>query len=259
MRETRFEAIQSPLQADLDRIADGVVDSLNVDMALFSVSYNQALVSLGISASTSRSKEGRVHNPAEFICTETIQSDAPILIPDTRIDPRTKDLPLVCDGTVLSYIGVPVHNAEIGAIGAICAVISSPRNWSPADLKYIKAVSLSIENLVLREMYRLESANASNLAAEYDQIIAAFTLVRADPTSIHDRKGRLVFANRALIEHVDDRELQSSELTDTLLSITPGQSVTFSVSSGERLIVNRLTTSSGYHVCQWTFEQGRLN
>lgn len=255
MRETRFEAIHSPLQADLDRIAESVVDSLGVDMALFSVIHNETLVSLGISASVAHSKEGRVHNLTDLICRQTIQRNAPIMITDARNDPTTQDIPLVRQGVAVGYLGVPVQNAEIGVIGAVCGISSAPRSWSDADLRYLTAISLTVENLVLREMYRLESTNASNLAAEYDQIISAFSIVRADPTSIHNREGSLVFANRALTEYVRDSELQCPKLIKALLAISEKGSILLRVDGGVEFRISRQRTSSGYHVFHWTYER----
>ncbi|MEM9425752.1 MAG: GAF domain-containing protein [Pseudomonadota bacterium] len=255
MRETKFAAIRSPLQADLDRIAEDVVAGLGVDMALFSVTHNQTLVSLGISQSVARSKEGRVHNLTDLICRQTIQRNAPVMITDARNDPTTKEIPLVRQGAAVSYLGVPVQNAEIGVIGAICGVSSTPRSWSEADLRYLTAISLTVENLVLREMYRLESTNASDLAAEYDQIISAFSIVRADPTSIHDQEGSLVFANRALTEYVGDRELQCPKLTKSLLAISEKGSNLLRVESGAEFRVSRQRTSSGYLVFHWKYER----
>ncbi len=259
MRETKIGTIQSPLQADLDKIADGIVDSLGVDLALFSASYNNALVALGISGSFSRTEKGRFFDPADTICSSVIESDSPLIITDAKSDLLTCSNKYVQTGLVAGYVGIPIHNAEIGAIGALCGVTSEPRDWSEADLRYLEAVGQSVENLVLREMYRLESADASNLLSEYDQIIAAFSLVRADATSIHDRSGRLVFANKALMEHVSDDELQSRALTEKLLYGTSEDELRVSVETGKRFVVRRVRTNSGYLVCQWSLDGTMLN
>ncbi len=158
----------------------------------------------------------------------------------------------VANGTVSGYIGVPIRNAELGAIGAVCGVTSRPRNWQSSDLNYLKAVALSVENLILREMYRLESADANSLVSEYDQIIAAFSLVRAHPTSIHDRNGRLVFANKALSEIVSDADLESSTVRRALQRPLSDDPLRMKIPDSQMsYLLSRRETSSGYFVCQW--------
>lgn len=259
MRETKLGKIHSPLHADLDRITDGIVESLGVDMALFSVSSNNSLISLGLSESIVRMKDMRVHDPADLICNQVIQSNAPLVVPDARTDPQTSGNRHVREGLVAGYIGVPIQNAEVGAIGALCGITTAPRNWSDSDLRYLSAVALGIENLILREMYRLECADVSNLASEYDKIIAAFSLVRAEPTSIHDGSGRLVFANKALMEYVNENDLQTAAVTSALLETSGEATLQLGIASGARFSVTRVRTSSGYYVCHWAPDDVRLN
>lgn len=259
MREAKIGEIQSPLQADLDRIANGIVDTLGVDMGMFSISYNSALVALGISGSISRVGGSRFLEPSDIICTRVIQQDAPLVIPDALCDAQICDNRFVQSGVVAGYLGVPIRNADIGAIGAVCGITSTPRDWSEADLRHLEAIAQNVENLILREMYRLESADASNLISEYDQIIAAFSLVRAEATSIHDNTGRLVFANRALMDQVDEAELQSAALTEILLGDKWQAPVRIKVQKGARFAVTCLKTGSGYSVCQWTPDETMLN
>jgi GAF domain-containing protein len=235
------------------------VNNLGVDAGLCSISYNNALVALGISGSISGVGESRILDPSYMICSKVIQQDAPLVITDARNDPRTCENRFVRSGQIFAYIGVPVRNAEIGAIGAVCVFTAGPREWSTADVRYVEAIAETVENLILREMYRLESADASNLLSEYDQIISAFSLVRAEATSIHDNLGRLVFANRALMEHVEDDELQSSAMKEVLLGDAGQDPVRLTVQAGTRFAVTRQKTGSGYSVCQWTPDETMLN
>ncbi len=252
MREATIGSIQSPLQADLDGIAETIVDTLGVDIALLSLASNSELVSLGLSANIGRTRENRHHVPSDLLCLNVIENNEALVLPDARAHPDFRFVRYVANGTVSGYLGVPIRNAELGAIGAVCGVTSSPRNWRASDLHYLEAVALTVENLILREMYRLESADASSLASEYDQIIAAFSLVRADPTSIHDRNGRLVFANRALSDVVSDADLQSGAVMRRLRQPLTEDPLRVQVPDSHlAFLVSRTETNSGYFVCQW--------
>lgn len=259
MRETKFGMIQSPLQADMDRIADEIVEYLNADMAFLSVTHNSVMVSLGLSSTAKSAGSSRTHMPADMVCLQTMQTDMPLALRDARDDPFASQTRYVREGIVAGYIGVPIQSAEIGAIGSICGVTQTPRDWSDADLRYLKAISENVENLILREMYRLESLDATSLASEYDQIIAAFALVRAEATAIHDGTGRLVFANRTLTDQVEDIELESTRFKSVLLA-TPGEGpVDYRAASGVDFVLTRLRTGSGYIVSQWKPVISRLN
>lgn len=259
MRKERLRAIHSPLQEELDRIADDIVECLDADMALLSLTNDALLVSLGMSGSVGRSKGMRHHIPENLVCFDTIVSGEPLILTNARDHHRASTTPFVLDGTVQGYIGVPIRNAELGAIGAVCGITSTPRNWSASDLQYLRAVSLSVENLILREMHRLESENACNLASEYDNIIAAFAIVRAEPTSIHDEAGNLVFANRALTDNVSDAELQGEAIVSALRQRDKDTVIDYTSAAGIRYAVSRQRTASGYSVCQWSPRSHRLH
>lgn len=259
MRETRIGLVQSPLQVDLDRIAEDLLDSLHVDMALISIQHNNALVSLGVSSTVLKAGMNRTHSADDTVCLHVVRENTPLMLADARIDPMTSSLGCVKAGIVAGYIGVPIQNAEIGAIGAICGISGTPRDWSEEDLRYLKALAGTVENLILREMYRRESADASSLATEYDNIIAAFSLVRAEATSIHDTEGRLVFANRALTQIVDEASLENERVTSIFRCEQSPAKTCLRLAKGTRLVVTPQKTASGYWVCHWQTDERQLN
>lgn len=258
MREGTIGEIQVPIQADLDRIADTVVRNLGVDIAILSMLKNRHLIALGLSSSVLRTRETTFHAPGDLVCFKTLETETALILPDARLDETAAGTQYVAGGLVVGYLGVPILNREVGAIGVVCGVTSTPRDWSERDIDYLWSVAQSIENLVMREMYRLESADASNLASEYDQIISAFSLVRAEPTSIHDATGRLVFSNAALTTHVSDDDLESDIVTEILKHEDDGIS-SVTTRAGHLFRVARIRTGSGYYVCQWSLEPTRLN
>lgn len=259
MRETRIGLVQSPLQVDLDRIAEDIIETLNADMALISVVNNNSLVSLGVSSTVMNVRPDRKHEVGDMVCFHVVKEDTPFLVSDARTHPETHSIGYVRAGLVSGYIGVPIQNAEVGAIGAICGVTLEPRNWSKSDLRYLEALSLSVENLILREMYRQETADAAELATEYDNIIAAFSLVRAEATSIHDREGRLVFANRALTQNVDDVGLQSDTVIQAFHRSGDEDRFQIRLHNGRRFVISRQLTGSGYWVCHWQSDDRRMH
>lgn len=260
MREGKIGIVQSPLQTALDSVAEDIVQTLGVDIALINLTTNTELVSLGIAGNFGRTRKDRLHVPSDLVCLRVIETNEALVLSDARTHTDFKFMRYVANGTVSGYLGTPIQNAEIGPIGAVCAISSAPRHWQTSDLRFLKTVGATVEHLILREIYRLESADASLLASEYDEIIAAFSLVRAEPTSIHDRDGRLVFANRALAEIVNESELETRDVVRMLQGLVTEEPVRLAIPRlRENFLVRRVETPTGYFVCHWTPEPDHVH
>lgn len=259
MTDGRLGAEDEPIQNGLDLLADRIVEDLKCDLSLLSFAHNDKLVSLGLSSSTGQRAEMRVHEPEHLICLRTIRSDRIVALQDARSEPDFLDNRHVSDGSVVAYLGVPIHNAELGAVGAVCAINRQPHKWSDADRYYLQSVALSVENLVLRRMHRLEADETGQVLGKHDDVIMAFSLVRADPTSIHDRTGRLVYSNKALSDHVPEHELNTPKMRMALGRNRGTSSFAFRTTVGLGFRVEHRETGSGYHVCGWHLDLSRLN
>ena len=68
-------------------------------------------------------------------CTHTIQQRTPMIVDDARLDPRYADSPLVIGPPhIRSYAGVPLRTSEGYNVGALCAMDTNPRSFSPAEI-----------------------------------------------------------------------------------------------------------------------------
>ena len=258
MQERALGTVHTPLQADLDQLSGAVLHDLDADVVVLFFPYKPGLAALGLSSPIWRGADGRIPLAA-LASLETVASNGSIRLTDARQHETFKSLKVVAEGQARGFLGVPIRNEEHGAFGSLCAVCAEPRKWLAVEEVYLRAVSRGVEHIILKEMYRLESADASKTLSEYDQIISAFSMVRADPTSIHDRSGRLVFANRALAQHIGDAELSGHSLKDAVTA-TPmtGQRV-FLAKDGTLYRLTRHVTRAGYVVCHWKPETGALN
>lgn len=261
MREGTIGKIQSPLQADVEQTIRSLLEICDADFVVFSLAKrNVQLVALGLTSEVSCARAGPAD--AEFAWTrpDWTSRTSQLVLSDARSVPEFRDQPSVADGTICGYLGSAIENSEVGPIGTISVITSNPREWAEADVQYLNATVLAVETLILRELYRLESVDAVSLVSEYDKIIAAFTLVRAAPTSIHDQSGRLVFANRDLSDSVEIFELDKVfDMAKFAAPVDGSPLRVFSRRSGATYEVRRTTTSSGYFVCQWSVDAGRLN
>jgi len=83
---------------------------------------------------------------AQWLCTQTAASGAPLAITDTSADGRVAELAPVVSGMVASYLGVPLHGQDGHVVGALCVFASAPRTWSSSDVTLLGDLAAAAVN-----------------------------------------------------------------------------------------------------------------
>ena len=60
-----------------------------------------------------------------------VATGAPLLVQDARGHPLVADNLAVPDLGVLAYLGMPLATADGHVLGALCAIDTAPRTWTP--------------------------------------------------------------------------------------------------------------------------------
>ena len=129
--------LDSPPEAVYDRITRAAVDALGVPHAavvLIDVDrqFFKSTVGLG------RRSEDERQTPLErSVCQYAVTTGKPLIIEDARVDPVFKNHPVVRDGTVVAYIGIPLIDNERNAIGTLCVFDTRPRMWGPGHVQIL--------------------------------------------------------------------------------------------------------------------------
>lgn len=98
-------------------------------------------------------------------CTHTIQQRDALIVEDAAADPRFASSPLVVGPPrVRSYAGIPLRTPEGYNVGALCAMDTRPRRFSPADI----AILGNFANIVCDEL-------ELRLIAQVDHLTGALT------------------------------------------------------------------------------------
>lgn len=98
-------------------------------------------------------------------CTHTIQQREPLIVENALEDPRFANVPMVAGPPyVRSYAGVPLRTPEGYNVGALCAIDTRPRRFSPADI----AILSNFANIVCDEL-------ELRLIAQMDHLTGALT------------------------------------------------------------------------------------
>lgn len=98
-------------------------------------------------------------------CTHTIKQREPLIVEDAQNDERFAASPLVTGAPYIrSYAGVPLRTPEGYNVGALCAMDTRPRRFSPADI----AILSNFANIVCDEL-------ELRMIAQVDQLTGVLT------------------------------------------------------------------------------------
>ncbi len=78
--------------------------------------------------------EARAAPREASICSLMLEERAPLAIPDTLADPRTRELGAVTEGGLRFYAGVPLMSSEGHVLGSLCVADTYPREISAAQM-----------------------------------------------------------------------------------------------------------------------------
>ncbi|HEX7821836.1 MAG TPA: EAL domain-containing protein [Sphingobium sp.] len=100
-------------------------------------------------------------------CAHAITQGEVMVVEDARLDPRFHDNPLVLDGFIRFYAGVPLLAPSGHALGALCIVDSEPRaGFGTDDRARLKDLArLAADKLELRRLERSAELGASRFEA----------------------------------------------------------------------------------------------
>ena len=138
--------------AALDRLSELAARMLRASAAQISlIGEEQSIIGAAGAAATIPARLP----VAQTVCTHVAESGEPVRIPDAARDARTAELPLVLEGAVGAYLGVPLSVAGV-VVGALCVFEEAPREWSDDDEALLASLAQSVS--VELELSSLESS-----------------------------------------------------------------------------------------------------
>ena len=171
----RYEILDTPREASFDRITGLVRAVLTVPISTLSLidadrQWYKSCV--GMDSSDLRRELS--------FCTHTIQSRAPLCVPDALKDPRFAEYPSVTgEPYIRSYLGIPLVTPDGYNLGALCALDVKPREFSDGQIEVMKSFAALAENeLELRRIAQIDSLTGAvtrrSFLLEMEKAIAKF-------------------------------------------------------------------------------------
>ncbi len=78
-------------------------------------------------------------------------SGEPLIVDDTSVHPLLADSPVVHDGSVRSYAGIPLTDRHGQVVGTLCAWDGQPRHWTGSQIQILEDLSTVIQAKIFAE------------------------------------------------------------------------------------------------------------
>jgi len=130
--------MDAPRERIYDRIADMAAEALAAPGAAISLVDRDRQFFVSLHGSATEDPKERQTSIDRSVCQYAVASGQPLVIADARVDPVLKYNPAVADGTVVSYLGIPLIDADEHALGTLCVWDTSPREWTSGHVTTLR-------------------------------------------------------------------------------------------------------------------------
>jgi PAS domain S-box-containing protein len=134
-------------------------------------------------------------------CAYTILSDGLLVVANARKDPRFSANPLVTGAPhIAAYAGAPIRLACGARLGAVCAIDTTPRDWTDAELAHLQRSARLVSRHIDTRRAHIEQHRQRFLeralegsAARYRSVIGSMT----EGMVVQGPSGAIIDCNRA--------------------------------------------------------------
>ena len=130
------------------------------------------------------------------ICKHVVAANAPLVISDARDHPLARDNPAVHDLNAVAYLGVPLLGPDGDVLGAVCAIDSTPRDWSEDDIETLAVLSQAVTSEIGAHLYRRERERFEEAQRAGEARTAEILESIDDAFYAIDREWRVRYVNR---------------------------------------------------------------
>jgi PAS domain S-box-containing protein len=139
-----------------DRLARLTCRLLQAPTALISLVTADRQVLMGAHGLPEPWVSSRQSPLSHSICQHVVSGKVPIIIADARSHPLVRDNSAVRELLAVAYLGVPLLGPDGEILGAVCAMDSTPRDWSEDDIETLSVLSQAVTSEIGAHLYRKE-------------------------------------------------------------------------------------------------------
>ncbi|MGQ9406628.1 GAF domain-containing protein [Mycolicibacterium gilvum] len=130
--------LDAPRDVAFDRIADMAATALGAPGAAITLVDVDRQFFVAMHGSASDEPDARETPLERSVCQYAVAAGQPLVVTDARTDPVLKYNPAVTDGTVVSYLGIPLMDSGQHAIGTLCVWDTIPRDWTSGHVTTLR-------------------------------------------------------------------------------------------------------------------------
>ena len=139
------------------KLAGSVLDAPNSHVSVLEVEEGRQLIA---------ASAGSLFDPMDHceirlddsICQHVLATRETVTISDLQADPRTRDIGILKDRNLRSYIGSPIHTTTGRVIGSLCCITTEPRVWSARDIDVLEKLARCVDDVVKARTLALEES-----------------------------------------------------------------------------------------------------
>ena len=147
--------LDSPAERRFDRLTRLAASALRVPVSSITLVDAERQFFKSAVGFASPWAERRETPLSHSFCRHVVESEAPLIVPDSRAHPLVANNPAVDELGVAAYIGLPIADPAGVVIGSVCAIDNSARDWAESDLEILADVAA----LVQREIAERQQSN----------------------------------------------------------------------------------------------------
>lgn len=143
-----------------DKVAELVRDLVGVPTAMVTLVDQQRQVFPGAVGLPEPWQAHRSTPLSHSFCKYVVDRSAALVVNDSRADPLLGLSPAVSDLAVIAYAGTPITDLTGEVVGALCAIDSTPREWTSDELETLRGLADAC-SATLRQRARTGSNHAA--------------------------------------------------------------------------------------------------
>jgi hypothetical protein len=209
----------------LDSYAGLVARQLDVPVALVSLVGSGGQVSPGAVGLPEPWATQRSVPLTHSLCQHVVADAVPLFVEEASAHPQLRSNGAVRDWGVTAYGGAPLTDRDGSAVGALCAIDTRPRRWTPRDIQLLVGLaelcSDQLDHEIAVDSTREEHAAAQRATAQARQAEAnARTAIATATTALQwYRRLRLVANALARVTAAEDITSVVSQLSRNFLGV----------------------------------------
>lgn len=143
--------------ARMERFAERVRDQLAVPVSLVSLVQADQQVFPGMCGLPDPWASRRATPLSHSFCQHVVTTGEPLVVSDARLMPLVRDNLATVEIGVVGYLGIPLTDDRGHVLGSLCAIDTSPRDWTDRELAILSDIAADCSNELRLRLARLDA------------------------------------------------------------------------------------------------------